>query len=315
MSLFLISLAILIVGYIIYGKVTEKIFGIDPERKTPAVTMRDDVDYTPMPTWKVFLIQFLNIAGLGPIFGAIMGVMFGPAAFLWIALGTIFAGAVHDFFSAMISVRAGGVSLPEIIGHELGGGIKFTMRLFSIVLLILVGVVFVITPSGIIAGMTPEWMDKTFWVFAIFTYYILATLLPIDKLIGNFYPMYPLFFLLGILCNYTKFAVKESNSLINIIKETSCYSVVTADNERSLAASNFHHCLGDVLFPFQCVSFFKHRCFCWLPNLTHFGASIEHILASKQTLINIIEHLVAQPRRGEHLCHLSCPVLLTILVL
>lgn len=190
MSLFLISLAILIVGYIIYGKVTEKIFGIDPERKTPAVTMRDDVDYTPMPTWKVFLIQFLNIAGLGPIFGAIMGVMFGPAAFLWIALGTIFAGAVHDFFSAMISVRAGGVSLPEIIGHELGGGIKFAMRLFSIVLLILVGVVFVITPSGIIAGMTPEWMDKTLWVFAIFTYYILATLLPIDKLIGNFYPIF-----------------------------------------------------------------------------------------------------------------------------
>lgn len=202
MSLFLISLAILIVGYIIYGKLTEKIFGIDPNRPTPAITKRDDVDYTPMSSWRVFLIQFLNIAGLGPIFGAIMGVMFGPAAFLWIVFGTIFAGAVHDYLSAMVCVRAGGISLPEIVGHELGNGIKQVMRGFSIVLLILVGVVFVITPADIISGITPEWMDKNFWVLVIFIYYILATLLPIDKLIGNFYPIFGcalLFMAIGLM--------------------------------------------------------------------------------------------------------------------
>ena len=202
MSLFILSLVILIAGYIIYGKFIEKVFGIDPKRATPAVTMRDGVDYTPMASWKVFLIQFLNIAGLGPIFGAILGIMFGPAAFLWIVFGTIFAGAVHDYLSAMISVRAGGISLPEIVGHELGNGIKQIMRVFSIVLLILVGVVFVITPADIIAGMTPEWMDKNFWVLLIFVYYILATLLPIDKLIGNFYPIFGcalLFMALGLM--------------------------------------------------------------------------------------------------------------------
>lgn len=202
MSLFLISLAILIVGYIIYGKLTEKIFGIDPNRPTPAITRRDDVDYTPISSWRVFLIQFLNIAGLGPIFGAIMGVMFGPAAFLWIVFGTIFAGAVHDYLSAMVCVRAGGISLPEIVGHELGNGIKQVMRGFSIVLLILVGVVFVITPADIISGITPEWMDKNFWILIIFIYYILATLLPIDKLIGNFYPIFGcalLFMAIGLM--------------------------------------------------------------------------------------------------------------------
>lgn len=203
MSLFLISVAILIAGYIIYGKLSEKIFGIEPERPTPAISMRDDVDYIPMPTWKVFLIQFLNIAGLGPIFGAIMGVMFGPAAFLWIVFGTILAGGVHDYFSAMISMREGGVSLPEIVGKELGTGIKQVMRVFSIVLLIMVGVVFVITPADIISGMTPEWMDKQFWILLIFVYYILATLLPIDKLIGNFYPIFGfalLFMAVGLMC-------------------------------------------------------------------------------------------------------------------
>ncbi len=190
MTLFLSSFAILIVGYFIYGLLVEKIFGVEPSRPTPAITMNDGVDYTPMPTWKVFLIQFLNIAGLGPIFGAIMGVMFGPAAFLWISLGTIFAGGVHDFVSAMISIRSGGSSLPEIVGTELGSTIKQIMRGFSLLLLILVGAVFVLTPSELIASMTPDWMDKVFWIAVIFLYYILATLLPIDKLIGNFYPLF-----------------------------------------------------------------------------------------------------------------------------
>ncbi len=202
MTSFLIALAVLIGGYFIYGLFVEKLFGIDPKRKTPAYSMRDNVDYMPLPTWKVFLIQFLNIAGLGPIFGAIMGVMFGPAAFIWIVIGTIFAGAVHDFISGAISLRARGMSLPEIVGNELGSGIKQVMRVFSLVLMILVGAVFVSQPADLIAGMTPESLDRVFWVVVIFVYYMLATVLPIDKLIGNLYPLFGfalLFMAVGIL--------------------------------------------------------------------------------------------------------------------
>ncbi len=190
MSLFLISLAVLIGGYFIYGALIERVLGTDPKREMPAYTRRDDVDYMPLPTWRVFLIQFLNIAGLGPIFGAIMGVMYGPAAFLWIVLGTIFAGAVHDFVSGVISVRAGGASLPEIVGYELGTGIKRVMRVFAMLLLILVAAVFVIQPANLLAGLTPETMDATFWIAVIFIYYMLATLLPIDKVIGGLYPVF-----------------------------------------------------------------------------------------------------------------------------
>lgn len=202
MTSFLIALAVLIGGYFIYGLFVEKLFGIDPKRKTPAYSMRDNVDYMPLPTWKVFLIQFLNIAGLGPIFGAIMGVMFGPAAFIWIVVGTIFAGAVHDFISGAISIRARGMSLPEIVGNELGTGIKQVMRVFSLVLMILVGAVFVSQPADLIAGMTPESLDRVFWIIVIFIYYMLATVLPIDKLIGNLYPVFGfalLFMAVGIL--------------------------------------------------------------------------------------------------------------------
>ena len=202
MASFLTALAVLVIGYVAYGALAEKVFGIDPQRPTPAIANADGVDFIPMPTWKVFLIQFLNIAGLGPIFGAIMGIMFGPAAFLWIVLGTIFAGAVHDFTSAMISVRSGGKSLPEIVGTELGGTVKTVMRIFSVVLLILVSAVFVLTPADIIAGMTSESLDVRFWIFIIFAYYILATLLPIDKLIGNLYPIFGfalLFMAVGIM--------------------------------------------------------------------------------------------------------------------
>lgn len=187
---FLASLALLIGGYFVYGLVVERIFGIDPKRPTPATTQTDGVDFVPMPAWKVFLVQFLNIAGLGPIFGAIMGIMYGPAAYLWIVLGTLFAGAVHDFVSAMISLRAGGVSLPEIVGKELGTGVKQVMRVFSVVLLILVGGVFVVTTSGLVASLTPEALDATFWAVVIFIYYLLATLFPVDKLIGNIYPLF-----------------------------------------------------------------------------------------------------------------------------
>lgn len=189
---FLVALAVLIGGYFVYGLLVERVFGIEPDRPTPALTRTDGVDYVPMPGWKIFLVQFLNIAGLGPIFGAIMGIMYGPAAYLWIVLGTILAGGVHDFVSGMISLRAGGISLPEIVGRELGTGIKHVMRVFSIVLLILVGGVFVVTTSGLIASMTPESLDATFWATAIFIYYLLATLFPVDKLIGNIYPLFAL---------------------------------------------------------------------------------------------------------------------------
>lgn len=202
MASLLIALAVLIGGYFIYGAVVERILGVDSSRTMPAYELRDNVDYIPLPTWKVFLIQFLNIAGLGPIFGAIMGIMFGPAAFLWIVFGTIFAGAVHDFTSAFISIRSGGASLPEIVGTQLGNSIKNTMRWFSLILMILVGAVFIMTPADIIASLTPSTFDRTFWIVIIFVYYMLATLLPIDKLIGNLYPVFGfslLFMALGIL--------------------------------------------------------------------------------------------------------------------
>ncbi len=207
MTAFLISLAVLLGGYFIYGAIVEKAFGTDAGRPTPAYTRRDGVDYLPMPTWKVFLIQFLNIAGIGPIFGAIMGVMFGPAAFLWIVLGTIFAGAVHDFLSGMISVRMGGLSLPEIVGSQLGRAVKNVMAIFSIVLLLMVGAVFVTSPAGILAGMTPAWLSGEVWVLIIFAYYVCATVLPVDKLIGSLYPVFgfALLFMAGGLLVYLLF--------------------------------------------------------------------------------------------------------------
>ena len=164
MITFTIALLVLIGGYFVYGKFVEKVFGIDPSRKTPAFTKQDGVDYIPMPTWKVFMIQFLNIAGLGPIFGAIMGAKFGTASYLWIVLGSIFAGAVHDFLSGMISLRNGGESLPETIGRYLGVNFKQFMRGFTVLLMVLVGVVFVAAPAGLLAKLTPDYMEQMFWV-------------------------------------------------------------------------------------------------------------------------------------------------------
>jgi len=202
MTSFLLALAVLIGGYFIYGAFAEKVFGIDPKRQMPSYTKRDGIDFEPMPAWRVFLIQFLNIAGMGPIFGAIMGIMFGPAAFIWITFGTIFAGAVHDYLSGMISIRRDGASLPEIVGEELGGGVRNLMRAFSVLLLVLVATVFVLTPADILAGLTPSWMDRMIWVVAILVYYMLATMLPIDKVIGKLYPVFGaalLFMAVGIL--------------------------------------------------------------------------------------------------------------------
>ncbi len=193
MYTFLMSVLLLLVGYFIYGTIVDKIFGADPSRKTPCYSSGDGVDYIPMPTWKVFLIQFLNIAGTGPIFGAIQGFLFGPSAYIWIVLGCIFGGAVHDFLSGMISIRKNGASLPEIVGDELGGLARLSMRVLSLILMILVGAVFVTTPAGLIANIIDNGSilsNPTFWVFLIFLYYILATLLPIDKLIGKIYPIF-----------------------------------------------------------------------------------------------------------------------------
>lgn len=190
MTSFLFSLALLIVGYFIYGAVVDRILQTDAKRPMPCDTRRDGIDFIPMQAWKAFLIQFLNIAGLGPIFGAIMGVMFGPAAFLWITLGTIFAGGVHDFVSGVVSIRSDGASLPEIVKKELGIGVGQLMRVFSVLLLVLVGAVFISTPASIINSLTDGVMNEWFWVALIFVYYLLATLLPIDKLIGNLYPLF-----------------------------------------------------------------------------------------------------------------------------
>ena len=201
MITFTIALLLLIGGYVVYGAYVNRVFGPD-DRKTPAVTMADGVDYIPLPTWKIFMIQFLNIAGLGPIFGAIMGAQFGTASYLWIVLGTIFAGAVHDFFSGALSIRHGGESLPELIGRYLGMTTKKVMTIFTMILMILVGAVFVSGPAELIAGMTPEWMDAYFWIIVIFLYYVLATMMPVDKIIGKIYPLFAialLFMAVGIL--------------------------------------------------------------------------------------------------------------------
>src|SRR5690606_28051542 len=190
MITFFLSVVALVAGYFIYSRVAERIFGVDANRPTPAVAQADGVDYVAMPVWKIFLIQFLNIAGLGPIFGAIAGAMWGPVAFLWIVLGAIFAGAVHDYFSGMLSLRHGGKSITEISGHYLGNGAKQFMRAFTVVLLIMVGAVFIMGPARIIDDMTGNTAGLTTWVAIVFIYYIASTILPIDKLIGRIYPAF-----------------------------------------------------------------------------------------------------------------------------
>jgi len=184
---FVIALFLLVLGYLLYGKFVEKVFGPDPSRPTPAVSKADGVDFVPMPSWKVYMIQFLNIAGTGPIFGAIMGAKFGPSSYLWIVFGCIFAGAVHDFFTGMLSLRNGGANLPELVRKYLGKGTSAVMLVFSVLLLLLVGTVFVYSPALILGDMTGHIM---LWVGIIFAYYLIATLLPIDKIIGRFYPVF-----------------------------------------------------------------------------------------------------------------------------
>lgn len=197
---FFVCLVVLIGGYLVYGKYVENNFGPD-DRETPAVRLADGTDYVVMPKWRIFLIQLLNIAGLGPIYGAIAGALWGPVVFLWITLGTIFAGGVHDYLSGMMSMRHDGATIGEIVGMYLGPIMQKIMRVFSVVLLVLVGVAFSTGPAALLAMLTPDVLDKTFWLVVILIYYFIATFVPIDKVIGKIYPIFGLsliFMALGV---------------------------------------------------------------------------------------------------------------------
>lgn len=220
----LLSLAVLLAGYLVYGRLADKVFSPD-DRETPAVAVNDGVDCVPMKPWKAYLVQLLNIAGTGPIFGPLMGAVFGPVVFLWIVFGSILGGAVHDFMSGMISSRHGGSSIAELSGLYLGKAAKWVMRVFSVVLLVLCGVVFVTSPAGLLDKLTPDWMNGTFWAVVILAYYLLATLLPIDKVIGKLYPVFGVLLVTmaaavigGIIFSGGKFTIPEI-SLANLHPE------------------------------------------------------------------------------------------------
>ncbi|MCX7861925.1 MAG: carbon starvation protein A [Bacteroidales bacterium] len=190
MITFIVSILLLFGGYWFYSRLVDKIFGSNSQNVTPAISQSDGVDYVALPWTKIFLIQFLNIAGLGPIFGAIAGAMWGPVAFLWIVFGNILAGAVHDYFSGMISLRHQGASITEIVGTYMGKAMKQIMRVFVVIMMIMVGAVFVTGPAKILDGISSGQLGISFWATLIFIYYIAATLLPIDKIIGRFYPIF-----------------------------------------------------------------------------------------------------------------------------
>ncbi len=190
MSLFLLATTILILGYFTYGMLIDRVFRPDAGRTPPALLQTDGVDFVPLGWPKIFLIQLLNIAGLGPIFGALAGALWGPVAYVWIVFGTLFAGGVHDYLSGMISIRNRGASFSELTGHYLGKTTQNIMRVFCIGLMVLVGAVFVIGPAKLLANLTPDILSFNFWMVAVFCYYFLATMLPIDKLIGRVYPVF-----------------------------------------------------------------------------------------------------------------------------
>ncbi len=220
----LLSLVVLLVGFLVWGRLTEKIFAPDG-RQTPAIAINDGVDCVPMKPWKAFLVQLLNIAGTGPIFGALMGACFGPVVFLWIVFGSILGGAVHDYMSGMISSRHQGASIAELSGDYLGNAARWIMRVFSVVLLVLCGTVFVTSPAGLLARFTTGTINGTVWSVIILVYYLLATLLPIDKLIGKLYPVFGVLLILmavtvigGIVFSGGRFVIPEI-SLANLHPE------------------------------------------------------------------------------------------------
>ena len=229
---FIASIIALIVGYMIYGKVVEKVFDPEPNSLTPAKRLEDGVDYVEMDIKKTFLIQFLNIAGTGPIFGAVAGAMWGPAAFIWIVFGCIFAGAVHDYLIGMMSLRRDGASVAELVGENLGNGAKQLMRVFSVVLLVLVGVVFVTSPAAILNDLTG--VDKLVLIGIIIAYYLVATVLPIDKVIGKIYPIFGVALL--IMAVGIGFGI-----------------VIQGYDIPEIAFHNFHP-KGQSVFPYLCIS-------------------------------------------------------------
>ncbi|BCB36852.1 carbon starvation protein A [Bacillus cereus] len=189
MITFLVSIVVLIIGYFTYGKFIEKIFGVNYKRKTPAYVNQDGVDYVPMDRRKNSMIQLLNIAGTGPIFGPILGALYGPIAFVWIVIGAIFAGAVHDYLTGMISIRNKGAHIPELAGKFLGNAMRHIVNVFSLLLLVLVGTVFITTPASLLDIVLQGKVSITIILSVIFVYYILSTILPIDKIIGKIYPV------------------------------------------------------------------------------------------------------------------------------
>ena len=237
---FISSIVALVLGFVFYGKFVERFFGADDSHSTPAVNKADGVDFTPMPTWKVFTIQFLNIAGLGPIFGAVLGAMYGPMAYLWIVLGCIFMGATHDYFSGMLSIRHGGASIPEIVGKYLGVGFQNFLRIFTLLLLIFVGVAFVSGPAGLLANLTGGGLS--IWLYVIFAYYLVATLLPINKIIGRIYPVF------GAALIIMALAIGGAMLLGNING-----SLVMPELSISSFANWHHHPGENILFPMMFI--------------------------------------------------------------
>ena len=243
MITFLVCLALLVTAYFTYGRYLERLVGIDPAARPPCSRLYDGVDYVPLPRWRIFLIQLLNIAGLGPIFGAVLGAAYGPVAFLWITFGGIFMGAAHDFIAGVISLRHDGASLPETAGVYLGGGMKIVMRLFSAGLMILVGAVFLSQPASLVAARldVPSLEGIAFGGFSwlllivlgvILVYYIAATLLPVDKIIGRIYPVFGfalLFMALGILVVLLfggEYTIPEFTSFENCIADAKAFPIV-----------------------------------------------------------------------------------------
>ena len=244
MITFILCLQALVVAYFTYGRYLEKTCEIDAGNPVPSKTMYDGVDYMPLPRWKIFLIQLLNIAGLGPIFGALLGAAYGPVAFLWITLGGIFMGAMHDFIAGVISIKSNGSSLPEIIGENLGYGAKMFMRAFSLLLMVLVGAVFMSQPAELIAfnvslpALEMPFFEGVSWelfivLIVILLYYILATILPIDKIIGRFYPFFGIALLVMavsilfvLLFKSDTYPIPELTSLTNQIANPGKYPIV-----------------------------------------------------------------------------------------
>lgn len=246
MILFLFCVALLITGYFTYGIIVEKIFVIDSNRKTPAIEQEDGVDFIPLPTWKAFMIQLLDIAGIGPIFGPILGALYGPQALIWIVIGSIFAGGVHDFFSGMLSIRNKGESIPEVVGDALGMPARYVMRFFSVLLLLLVGVVFVKAPASLLHQLTDY--NLHYLVVAIFFYYFIATILPIDKVIGKLYSVF------GVLLIFMTFGVAVA-LLLSDHKILPNHDFLTNVNPRKLLTSS-----GEMQLPIWPLLFITLSC-------------------------------------------------------